>query len=355
MSTHDNAISITVGSDLAGVDRKDFGTVLHVTDDVGAGFPLLRVYDGPASIKADSDVNQPTIDFLVNYGFAQNPRVRKIAVGKVSYIATLSDELDALVAEEASTGIPWYGFDLSSLTEADILDAAAWAESSKKLYIAQSSDTDVKDGTAGNVAEDLNGFSYDRTGLIYHLPDTERAALAWLSKKLAKNPDGPGNGKTTWRHATLGGVAVDTLTDTERDTINGNEANTYLKLGGAPTTAEGHLATGNPIDTRISRDWTEARLFERFAALFVAYSNRNEDIPYDQDGLNILFAELREFLQLGEDLRHFRRGSSTFVRPRIADIPTADVLARLLRILAGSVLAGTVERLALDIAVQLAA
>lgn len=355
MSTHDNAISIVVSSDLAGVDRKDFGTVIHVTDDVGAGFPLLRVYDGPASIKADSDVNAPTVAFLTNYGFSQNPRVRKIAVGKVNFTGTLSDELDALVAAEGSTGIPWYGLDSASQLEADILDIAAWAESSKKLYVAQTADAAVKDGTAGNVIEDLNGFSYDRTASGYHLPLTERQALAWLSKKLAKNPDGPGNGKTTWRHVGLAGVAVDALTDTERDSIQGDEGNTYLNLGGSPTMAKGHLATGNPIDTRISRDWTEARLFERYAAIMVAYSNRNEDIPYDQDGLNILFAELREFLQLGENLRHFRRGSSTFVRPRIADIPTADVLARILRIKAGTVLAGTVEEIDLNIAVQLAA
>jgi hypothetical protein len=117
---------------------------------------------------------------------------------------------------------------------------------------------------------------------------------------------------------------------------------------------KGHLASTNPIDTRISRDWTQARLFERYAQLFVDKSNRNEDIPYDQDGLNLMFAELLDFLQTGENLSHFRRGSKQFVQPLIAEIPSADVIARILRMSGSVILAGAIEEIDLNIAVLFA-
>lgn len=351
MANLDGAVNVTVSASAGGVDRKDFGTVLHVTDDVGAGFPDLRAYDGARSVRADSDVNAPTQEILADYGFSQELRVRQIAIGEVDFISPLAAQLDLLVAAEQSTGIPWYGLVAATQDEADILEIGAWAESSKKLYIGQTADAAVPAGTAGNIAEDLAGFAYDRSALIYHATAAEDAALAWAAKKLAKDPD---VGKTTWRHVGLTGISIADLTDTERDTIFGNSANVHGALGGAAAMGKGHLASTNPIDTRISRDWTEARLFERFAGLFVAKSNRNEDVPFDQDGLNLMFAELLDFLQLGENLRHFRRGSKQFVQPLIAGIPSADVIARILRMSGSIILAGSIEEIDLNLAVLFA-
>ena len=352
MANLDGAVSVTVSADSGGIDRKDFGTVLHVTDDLGAGFPDLRAYDGAKSVRADSDVNVATQDLIADFGFSQSPRVRKIAIGEIDYVAPLAAQLDALVAAEKATGISWYGLDSASLLEADVLEVAAWAESSGKLYVPQTADAAVPAGTALNVAEDLAGFAYDRSALVYHAVAAERASLAWLAKKLAKDPD---TGKTSWRHVGLTGVSIADLTDTERDTIFGNSANVHGNFGGRSAMGKGRLASTNPIDTRISRDWTEARLFERFAALFVAKSNRNEDVPFDQDGLNLMFAELLDFLQTGENLRHFRRGSKQFVQPLIAAIPSADVIARILKMSGSVILAGAIEETGIDIAVKFAA
>jgi hypothetical protein len=204
MANLDGAITITVSASAGGVDRKDFGTVLHITDDVGGGFPLLRVYDSARSVRADTDVNAATQELLADYGFAQSPRVRKIAIGKVNYVSALAAQLDALVAEEKSAGVPWYGLVASSQDEAEVLEAAAWAESSEKLYVGQTADAAVPAGTAGNVAEDMAGFAYDRSALIYHATAAEDAAMAWAAKKLAKDPD---VGKTSWRHVGLAGVS----------------------------------------------------------------------------------------------------------------------------------------------------
>ncbi|MEE9481213.1 MAG: DUF3383 family protein [Kiloniellales bacterium] len=351
MANLDGAVNVEVSASAGGVDRKDFGTDLHITDDVGGGFPLLRVYDSARSVRADSDVNAPTQEFLADFGFSQSPRVRKIAIGKVDFVSPLAAQLDLLVAEEKSAGVPWYGLVSASQDEADILEVAAWAESSEKLHIPQTADAAVPAGTAGNIAEDLAGFAYDRSALIYHATAAELADLAWTAKKLAKDPD---VGKTSWRHVGLTGVSIADLTDTERDTIFGNSANLHGDFGGSAAMGKGRLASTNPIDTRISRDWTKARLFERYAQLFVDKSNRNEDIPYDQDGLNLMFAELLDFLQLGENLRHFRRGSKQFVQPLIANIPSADVIARILRMEGSVILAGAIEEIDLTIAVLFA-
>jgi hypothetical protein len=348
-ATHDDAINVTVSAELGAVQKKDFGTVLHATDDVTGGFPLLRVYESPSDIQADTDVNQATRDFVSDFGFAQEGGVSKLAVGKVNLAGTLSDEMDALVAEESSTGIPWYGADLSSFVQANIQDVAAWAESSEKLYIAQTSDAAVLAGTAGNVAEILAGFLYTRTALIYHGPPLERLALGWLSKKLGKDPD---TGKTSWRRATVVGVAADDISSTEKATVQGNNGNTYLTEGGIPTTAKGWLCSGNPIDTRITRDWLKARLTERLVGMLVAVSNRNEDLPYDQDGIDAVYHQVITFLSTGESLRHFQVGSKKLVKPLIDDIDDATRASRKLTMNGSVILAGSIEEIDLNITVE---
>jgi hypothetical protein len=348
-ATHDDAIDVTVSAELGAVAKKDFGTLLHATDDVGAGFPVLRQYESPADVRADSDVNPTTQDLIADYGLAQEGGVSKIAIGKVDYTGFAADELDALVAAEASTGIPWYGLDLSSLVQANIEIAAAWAESSAKLFIAQTSDAAVLAGTAGNVAEILAGFLYTRTGLIYHSPDAERLALGWAAKKLGKDPD---TGKTSWRRATIVGVAVDDISSTEKATVQGNNANTYLPEGGIPTTAKGWLCSGNPIDTRISRDWLKFRLTELLVAQLVAISNRNEDLPYDQDGIDAVYHTVITFLSKGEVLRHFQLGSKRLVKPLIDDIDDATRASRLLTLNGSVILAGSIEEIDLNITVE---
>jgi len=68
-----------------------------------------------------------------------------------------------------------------------------------------------------------------------------------------------------------------------------------------------------------------------------------------------MFAELLDFLQTGENLRHFRRGSKQFVQPLIAAIPSADVIARILKMSGSVILAGAIEETGIDIAVKFAA
>lgn len=347
-------ITVIVSADLGGAPKADFGIPLHATDDVGGGFPTLRLYSSPAEIKADADVNQATRDFLTDYGFAQRDQggVSQIAIGKVDYVGFAADELDALVAAQQAAGFTFYGLDLSSLTQADVQIAAAWAESSEKLYVGQTADAAVLAGTGGNVAEVLAGFLYTRSALLYHGNLTARAALAWLCKKLGKDPDTPPSGKTSWRHATLAGVAVDILTSSESAAVEGNNANTYELRQGRNTTAKGVLCSSNPIDTRITRDWFKARATERLTDLIVAISNRNEALPYDQDGIDQAYGVVRSLLKEGEDLRHFQVGSSSLVKPDIRTIPAATRKTRKLTMNGRTIDAGSLEEIDLTIAVE---
>lgn len=342
-------ITVTVSADAGAVPRKKFGVPLHATDDVAGGFPTLRIYGSPAAIKADADVNQATRDFLADFGFSQEGGVDEIAIGKVDYTGFAADELDALVAAEQTTGINWYGLDLSDLLQANIQIAAAWAESSSKLFVGQTADAAVLAGTAGNVAEIMAGFLYKRSALIYHGPLLERLALGWLSKKLGKDPD---TGKTSWRHLTVAGVVADDITDTEDTTVQGNNANTYKLRQGKVTTAKGVLASSNPIDTRITRDWFEARATERLTSLVTAISNRNEDLPYDQDGIDQAYGVVRALLKEGEDIRHFQLGSSSLVKPDIRTISAAIRATRKLTMNGSTTFAGSIEEIDVTIAME---
>ena len=352
MSDH-TPVNVSVSANEGGVDRKVFAAGLWMTDDVGGGFPTLRQYESPSEIQADTDVNVATRDLLVDYAFAQRNRggLSKIAVGKINYAGTISDEVAGLVAAESSTGIQWYGAAASSVVQADIEDLAAALEAYEKLGVWLTGDAAVLAGTGGNVAEVLATAAYGRSALLYHADTSERAALAWMCKKLGKDPD---TGKTSWRHCELTGIASDsdTVDGTEKTTAQSDNANLYLNFQGDPATGDGVLADGNPIDTRITRDWIAARLRERVALRLKTASDLNQDIPYDQDGIDAFYGDFATLLALGESLRHFQIGASSVTKPLIQNIDAATRASRLLTLEGSAVFAGSIEEIAINLAVQ---
>lgn len=343
-ATHDNAIAITVAADSGRIDTQDFGTPLLATDQLEAGFTeRVRFYESVTEVNADADLQADTVARL-NLAFAQTPRSQRLAVGRINFAVTVGDELDAIRAESDD----WYGLAASTRAELKIIDIAAWAETNERLYAAQTSDAALLAGTALNIGEDLRLATRDHTTLLYHSDDTVAADLAWLAKKLGKDPD---SGTTTWRHATLTGVTPDVITSTEKGNVETENANTYLTLFGQGATGKGLLSSGNQIDTRISRDWIDARISEGIAVLFLGFSNRNESIPYDNDGISLVAGVVEEWFGRGESLRHFRVGSTSLVIPKIEDIATADITARILRLNGSATLAGSIEEVAITITV----
>ncbi len=330
-----DTVVVNLSSSPGAVSRKSFGTPNHATEGATFG-ERIRFYETNPAVQADADLDAPTKLAGATF-FAQEPRPPELAISRVAN-ATLAADLDAVRAENDN----WYGLDVASRAQADIEAAAGWNEANEKLYVPQSSDAAYLAGTGGNVGEVLRLASYQRSaGPLFHSPDTEHAALAWLTAKLWVDPDVI---TTFWKAATLVGIIPDVITATEKGNIFDENGNVFLTLGGLPATGEGTIAGGGFIDTRITKDWFKARLEENTAQLIIDVSNQGRKIPYDDTGIAMIENLVRKLIVTGEAAGHFLVGSSKITVPLRQDVPDADVLARELNLDIKVTTAGAIQK-----------
>jgi len=360
--TWDGNITVNILSGAQAVQRKVLGVPLHYTADVTFAADLVKQYNTPQAAIDDTELGT-TAQAAVAGFFAQTPRPPHVLVGKDTKNAADYDQPDVALAAIIAENPDFYAFDCASRVEADILAVAAAAESLDRLFLGQSSDAGILAATAENVAEDLQGFAYTRTGLLYHATDTAHAAFAWLAAKLAANPD---TTSTIWAYETLVGFTPDTLDDTPHENCVDQYCNTYETLGGVGATGQGILADGNRIDTLIVKDWFKARVSEGIAQLLLDASARHTKIPYTQAGLWQIAQVLINVAGRGRPkeetpagpgggIGHFAyRPSGEIIDidvPLIADVDPADIAARKATISGTVTLAGAIEEVTINVAV----
>lgn len=160
---------------------------ITITDALvqAAGFGTPGFFDEftePGSWATDQRVKNYTSLASIVVDFANTTKVYKAAAAlfagtrapellKVlradSGDANITESLDAIEAEDNA----WYGLVAAYRVEADINEIAAWVTSAtyNHIYIACSEDVGIFDsGDSVDIASDLQGFAYTRTGLMYH-------------------------------------------------------------------------------------------------------------------------------------------------------------------------------------------
>ncbi len=157
-----------------------------VTDALvqAAGFGTPGIYDEfsePAAWDTDQRVQAYTsltplaVDFATTtkvykaasamFAGSRAPTVVKVLRGD-SGDANLTAALNAIEAEDSD----WFGLVAAYRLEADINEIAAWVSSATyaHIYIPCSEDVAIYDsGDSTDIASDLGGFAYNRTGLLY--------------------------------------------------------------------------------------------------------------------------------------------------------------------------------------------
>lgn len=257
---------------------------------------------------------------------------------------TIQTDLAAIRAYDAD----WYGLLLDSNSEAEILAAAAWAETQTVLFFASTADSEAKDGNVTNdVASDLKSAGYHRTVLLYHHVPSEYAAAAWAGRMLPKAP-----GSATWANKSLAGVSKSPLGDTERGVLKGKNANYYVDVKGIGFTLDGRAASGRYIDITHGMDWFDARTAERVVAMLA----NNDKVPYTDKGAELVRAQV-----LGQILEGITNtvidGDSPYsvTVPKVADVNPNDRIARTLpNVKFAFVLQGAVHKVQISGTVRIA-
>lgn len=346
---------ITISGVAAGGDGQNWTATVRGLQAVytqGAGDSDNAVAAGLAgAINALTGVSAAAVGAVItvtgdNAGEELNISVTPPAAAGAAAIAittpavTVGDGLDAILAGESN----WYGLCVESRKAWDILSAAAWAEANKRLYIAQSGDADVKSGAysvdATDVASKLRQAAYRQTALLYYADNTEWADVAWACNRLAVDPD---RQTTIWKFVTLDGVAVSSITSTEKANILGKYANCYLTFFKQGSTGNGTAADGTKIDLVLTKDWLKARTEERFAQILLNATNRGQKVPYTDEGFAVFAASALSQLADGVAAGHFQAGTPYVDMPLRSAVSGADAAARKLAFSFGAAPAGAVE------------
>lgn len=209
------------------------------------------------------------------------------------------------------------------LTEDDIKEAAAWAETQKKIYFVTSNDADIPTSSTSDLFSDLEAFNYDRTAMQYH-PDLTTSdqffSEGWLGVMLPKDP-----GSATWKFKNISGITSYNLTSSERGFVLGKNGNIYTETAGVDITEEGVVASGEYIDIIRGIDWLEAIIAENIYSTLVNV----DKIPFTNEGIASIEGLLRESLDEAVRAGLIADDYVTTV-PKVADISTANKLARTL-------------------------
>ena len=238
-----------------------------------------------------------------------------------------------------------------SFTEQDdVLLAAAWAETQRKIFFHTDNDAVIPTAGTSDLAYQLNALNYDRSAIAYHpslVSNDQFLMEAMLGKMLPKDP-----GSATWKFKNVSGITAVTLTSGERTLALGKECNIYTETSGVNMFEEGVVVSGEYIDIIRGIDWLEATIQETIFSELVNV----DKIPYTDEGVSVVEGLLRKALQEGQQVGLIANSGLTdsndndvgfiITIPLVADISDQDKIARTLPdIEFTAILAGAIHKI----------
>jgi hypothetical protein len=231
----------------------------------------------------------------------------------------IADDIDAIVDVDDA----WYGITLDSCSDAETHAVAAWVEAAgMKLFVARTCDSDVLDaGSEEDIVSELHALAHARTLPMFsrnRLLDYRDTAL--MARCLAADP-----GTLTWAFKTLTGIAVDTLTATEYNTLQTKGATTYTSIGGRSITYESKTPADEFLDVPHFIDWQHVEIqYDVFDLLAT-----NDKLPYDDDSVAMATSTIETALLRGVKRSGLRKDPSPVVTgPLVKDVPVGTRAAR---------------------------
>ena len=207
-------------------------------------------------------------------------------------VKTVDETIAETMTEITSYDNGWYGWALADRTQENIIAAANWTETVRKLF-----GTSIAEAGAYNPDSitDTGYLLYDgnyyRTHWWYHKDaNTDFPETAVMARCFAIEPGGE-----TWANKKLAAVTADGLNDGQYQAITNKNGNTFERFRNVSITQNGKVAAGECIDVIRFRDWLQEEITVN---VFNALINRDK-IPYTDEGIAVVEAQIRKALQLG--------------------------------------------------------
>lgn len=257
--------------------------------DILAGIASLIVADTNAAVTATATDTELTItskDTTKAFMLTVSSNMTA-AAGAVS--ESIADTMTAVCASDND----WYGFAITSREQADIMAAAAWAETQAKLFGVAIAEAGAKDAdVTTDTGSQLVAKNYYRTFWFYHaLAKSEYPECALMARCFAVDPGGE-----TWANKKLAGVTTDGLTETEYNAVTKKNGNTFEKFRNVSITQNGKVAGDEWIDVIRFRDWLQEEIRVNVFSLMI----NSDKVPYTDAGIAAIEAQIRSALELGQ-------------------------------------------------------
>ena len=304
---------------------------------VPGGTLVAATFDVTAWVAGESFVNGG----LVPPGSGAGTFVNATANTPAENITTA---LNAVTAENDE----WYGLNIESRQDADILLANTWVASKLKVLVTQSSDPDVLTTAGTDIGSQLGATSNKRTQLMYHFKPKQFADAAMLGRALAAKLDEP-NGQITWFAKQLQVIFSNPLNTSQLVNLVSNNADTFTTTKGRGVTWTGKSVEGEFMDVQTTLDWLQSRIGE---AVFAIIATTPTKVPLDDAGIASVQSETLGVMLAGVENAHLLGDDPDFPRvtvPRSVDLSTADRNSRTLR---GSLAEGVLQGAAHLVLVQ---
>lgn len=208
--------------------------------------------------------------------------------------AATSTELPsvALAAVQAETD-DWYGVNLTSRADADVLDAAEWVEANGKLQgTGIAAAAALNPGSTTDLGALLQQGQFFRTHWWYHAD----AANEWLDAAIAAKAFTFYPGGETWANQRLAGIKYDNLAEGQALAVFGKNGNTFEPFRNFAITQNGKVAAGEWIDVIRFRDWLAEQIKINVVSALI---NAKGKVPYTDPGIEVIRTALRQALDLG--------------------------------------------------------
>lgn len=289
---------------------------------VPSGFSSLLVVDGdevPQYIEVTGSA-------AGNWTAIENLATSVLQIETTHADPGIAAELALINAEDSD----WHWLVTLFNSELYVKAAAAWVETAQKVYPADSADTTIRSTAlsgATDLAADLKGLGYKRTGMLHHRA-TDAFWGAGVAGRLGPLP--PGSWTAAYKN--IAGVPTDTMTETEIGHVEDKNADHYTDFGGVGMSHTGRTAVGGAagfFDVVLVRDWLQAEIQAEIAALLQA----NDKIPYTDEGAALLRAKVEKVLLRASRAPYnaLVESSITVTAGLVADELTSDKNARIYR------------------------
>lgn len=205
---------------------------------------------------------------------------------------SIADTLDAMQQKNPS----WYGFTFTKeLTEQNIKDAAAWAETQVKIFGFTTSASNVLDaGVTADIASFMKSNLYDRTFCIWDNDDPYQIVSAF-ARAFTVNFNEQ-NSTITLKFKLLPGTTPVQLTETQRQALVAKKCNYYTYFGDSAMMAEGVMASGKFFDERHGLDWLQNAIETN---VFGYLYTRTTKVPQTDKGVAALVQQVEKACREG--------------------------------------------------------